>query len=92
MKGQEYIDTLKQKLSAWDESIDKLQNAAQEADAKAQEEYNRQIAAIKEQRAELGKQLEEIQSASGERWDDILGSIQETVGSLEEKISKVFKR
>lgn len=89
--GQQYIDQLKQKLSNWDEQIDNLQQAAQNADAAAQAEYNKQIAAIKEQRAELGSKLDEIQSASGERWDEILGSIQDTVKSLEEKIAKVFK-
>jgi len=92
MKGQEYIDQLKQKLSGWDESIEQLQAAAQQADAQAQAEYNRQIAAIKEKRDDLGQQLREIEGASGERWDDIVGSIQETVGSLEEKIANLLKR
>lgn len=90
-KGQEYIDQLKQKLTEWDNQIDDLQRAAKEADAKAQAEYLRQIAAIKEQRAELGSKLDEIQSASGERWNEIVGSIQDTVGSLEEKIGKLYK-
>lgn len=92
MTGQEYIDKLKQKLSGWDESIQQLQESAQQADAQAQAEYNRQIAAIKEKREDLSQQLEEIKGASGERWDDIVASIQDTVGSLEEKISNLLQK
>lgn len=64
------IEKLKAKLDEWDADIDKMEARARQSRADQQIADNRQIAALKQHRAEAQAQYTTIQQAPDNRWDE----------------------
>ena len=68
----EYLQQFKAKLDEWDAEIDRLQDKAAGAQADAQEQYQKQLAALREMRDDAFKRYAELQNAAGDAWDTML--------------------
>ncbi len=66
---EEYMEKLKTKLDEWDADIDKLEAKARDAQTDAQEQYQKQIAQMREMRNEAMARYGEMQNAATDAWD-----------------------
>lgn len=68
---EQYIEKAKARLDQWTAEIDKLKAKAEEADADAKIEYDKQIDELRAQRDEAENKIKELQEASDEAWSDM---------------------
>lgn len=88
----EYLDKFKIKLDEWNAEIEKLENRAQEAQADAKINYDKQLASLREMRDEAQQKFAEMQNASNEAWDAMVRGTEEAwqtwMGAFHEARSK----
>lgn len=70
-KKDAYQQKLEAKLTAWNIEIDKLVARAEGLKADAQLKYRDRIEKIRDKRQKAKTLLKELQSASGDAWDDL---------------------
>lgn len=70
-KREAYQDKLKAQLDEWQGEIDKLKARAEEAEAEAKIEYQKQIDQLKTLQDESWNYLEKLRNASERHWDEI---------------------
>lgn len=83
-----YIEKLSAMLKDWDARIDLLKAHAEEAKADAKVAIHRQIAELKDRRAEAAKYLNELHEAGDEKWH----GIKARADRLVEDVKKTFRK
>lgn len=68
---QAYEQKLEAQLKQWRADLDKLEAKADEAQADAKIEYQRQISSLKSKRSDLKQRLETLKKSSGDAWEEI---------------------
>ena len=68
MNRDEYVQTLKTQLDAWNAEAAKWEAKATAAQDEAKSEYEKQLALFHQRRDEGMLKMKEIQAASGEAW------------------------
>ena len=64
----EYVSKLKTQLDAWNAEAKKWEAKANEVQAGARAEYEKQLAVFREQRDKALEQMRKVQEASGDAW------------------------
>ena len=67
----QYIEKAKARIAQWDAEIDKMKAKADEAEAGAKIEYQKQLSEMRTQRDEADSRLTELRNASDEAWEDV---------------------
>ncbi|WP_305906474.1 hypothetical protein Q9L42_001045 [Methylomarinum sp. Ch1-1] len=88
----EYVNKMKAKLDQWNADIEKLEAQAKEAGADMRIEHEQEIKALKAQRDEAAKKLEELQSAGEDAWQDIKSGAESAWDSLDSALNSATKR
>ena len=65
----DYLDEFKAKLDDWNAEIDKLESNAQQAQANAKAQYDKQLQALREMRDDAQTKFSEMQNTTAEAWD-----------------------
>ena len=78
-----YVSKMKQRLDKWNAKMDALEAKAHKANADTKVKYQEQLIALRAQRQEGEKKLEEIKSASEDSWEHLKAEA--------ENIRKAFK-
>ncbi|MBA3979249.1 MAG: hypothetical protein C0462_01475 [Alcanivorax sp.] len=91
---QEYIDKLKDKLTEWDNEIDKMEIKARQANEDLRHQWEKRKLDLKEKRQDLSSRLEKVRNSADDTWDDLKRQMDATWDSVSEGIrdmkSKLF--
>lgn len=68
---QEYIDKLKDKLTEWDNEIDKMEIKARQANEDLRHQWEKRKLDLKEKRQDLSSRLEKVRNSADDTWDDL---------------------
>ena len=66
-----YVNKIKAKLDEWNAEIDKLEAKSRKKEAETRVAYQERIDDLKEKRRSAGKELEKLQSAGKDAWEDL---------------------
>jgi len=67
---EDYVAEMKKRIDEWSAEIDALQEKGHEVKEGAKEKYQEQLVALRAQRAEGEKKLDELQAASEHNWEE----------------------
>ena len=87
-KRDDYVEKLKLQLDRWNADIAKWEAKAKGAQADALKEYNRHLDAVRHQRDHSIKQLQQVQSATGDAWKDLAHGADEAWAKMRESFEK----
>ena len=88
MNRDEYVQKLKTQLDVWNAEAAKWEAKAKQAQAGAEAEYRKQLETFRRQRDEAMKKLVEVQSASGEAWQDMMKGADAAWKAMQEAFGK----
>jgi uncharacterized coiled-coil DUF342 family protein len=90
-----FLQNLSAQLQEWDKDIDKLMSEADKAAAGARAQLLKQIDELRAQRLVAQKKLAELESTSGEAWDEFRAGAEkswtELKGAFKSAMSKFNK-
>lgn len=87
-KRDEYVDKLKGQLDQWNTEVAKWEAKAQNAQASARIEYDKQLKEVRRQRDQALEQMKRVQAASGEAWVDLVRGADEAWAKMREALDK----
>lgn len=67
----QYIEKAKARIAQWDAEIDKKKAEADEAEADAKIEYQKQLSEMRTQRDKAEARLTELKNATDDAWEDV---------------------
>jgi hypothetical protein len=92
MTRDEYVAQLKAQLDRWNTEVAEWEVKAKTAREGMRAEYERQIAAFREQRDRGLDQLKAVQGSSGEVWKDMARGADEAWDRMREAFDRAFTR
>lgn len=87
-----YVEKMKATLDEWNAEIDKLSARMKSAEAGTMIEYEKTKANLTEQRDEAIQQLDRLQSASEEAWQDMRKGFEAAFDSIAKAFSSATDR
>ena len=87
-KRDDYVETLKAQLDRWNADIAKWEAKAEGAQAEALKEYDKHLDAVRRQRDLSIKQLQQVQSATGDAWKDLARGADDAWAKMRESFEK----
>jgi predicted nucleic acid-binding Zn-ribbon protein len=87
-----YVEKLKARLDEWSAALDNLEAKARKAGADAKSGSEDQIKALRQQRDSAKAKLAEVQSASGDAWEDLQKGLDSMLDALQEGLEKATSR
>jgi uncharacterized coiled-coil DUF342 family protein len=88
----EYVRKMQEKLEEWNAEIDLLTAKAGKVTADVRNEYNEQIAALKEKQATARQKVEELQHSGESAWEDLKSGIELARTAMGEAIDSARSR
>jgi predicted nuclease with TOPRIM domain len=87
-----YVEKMKAKLDEWNAEIDKLEAKSRQKEADAREAYEKKIESIKEKRQATKENLDNMQQAGENAWEDLKAGVEKAAASLGEAIRSAQSR
>ena len=87
-KRDEYVEKMKVQLDQWNGEIAKWEVKAKEAQAEARVEFDKRLAAVRQQREQAMYQLRLMQGAAGDAWMEMMKGIDEAWARMREAFDK----
>jgi hypothetical protein len=87
-KRDDYVDTLKAQLDQWNADMAKLEARSREAQAGARTEFDKHLEALRQQREQAMYQLNLLQTAAGDAWQELMRGTDEAWARMREAIDK----
>jgi len=87
-KRDEYVDKLKKQLDDWNAEAAKWEAKAKAAQAGMRADYEKQLTAFRRQRDHALGQMQQIQAASGEAWQDLVRGTDDAWAKMREAVEK----
>jgi len=84
----EFVAAMKSELSSLDQNLDELTAKIEKASAEAQAEAKPKLAALREQAAQLYKQLDEVDKATASTWGDIKAESEKACVALKDGVKQ----
>jgi uncharacterized coiled-coil DUF342 family protein len=78
----EYVAQMKAKIDEWNAEIDELEAKARKSEAKVRQRYMEQVAALKAKRDDASRRIQDIQSASGDAWENLKGGVEKVSADI----------
>lgn len=85
---EEIEQSMKEQLAEIDTRIEELESRAGELNESAREEFDEQLANLKEQREEYAKSFQEFQEESGDAWEDMRSGLADAWSELKSAADK----
>lgn len=89
-KRDEYVAKLKGQIDETNAMIDELEHKAAVANAAADKKYQEQIGRLREEADEASEELEQLQAAAEDRWEELVDSVEHVAKTLKQS-SNYFK-
>lgn len=89
---EEYIQSLQNEIDEWNKEIDRLTARAGRVDADYRLELQGQIDSLKQQRAAIEGQIEELSTSSAEAWEDLKKGIDSAWEKMNEAVKSAAHR
>ncbi len=87
-KRDDYVEKLKAQLDRWNADITKWEAKAKGAQADVRTEYEKRLDAFRRQRDLSIKQLQQVQSATGDAWKELARGADEAWAKMREAFEK----
>lgn len=87
-KRDEYVDKLKKQLDDWNAEAAKWEAKAKAAQANMRADYEKQLAAFRRQRDQALGQMQQVQAASGEAWQELVRGTDDAWAKMREAVEK----
>lgn len=87
-----FVKKTKAKLDEWNAEISMLEAKARQKEADIQASYRRQIDSLKTRREKVAKDLEKINHAGGDAWQDLRAGMSLAADSLREALHSAWTR
>jgi multidrug resistance efflux pump len=87
-KRDEYVDKLKAQLDQWNTEVAKWEAKAQQAQAGARVEYEKQLKELRRQRDQALEQMKRVQAATGDAWVELVRGADEAWAKMREALEK----
>jgi hypothetical protein len=87
-KRDEYVEKLKAQLDQWNTEVAKWEAKAQQAQAGARVEYEKQLKELRRQRDQALEQMKRVQAATGDAWVDLVRGADEAWAKMREALEK----
>jgi hypothetical protein len=84
----QYVETLKTQLDQWNAEVAKWGAKTSEAQAGMRAEYEKQLDEFRRQRDKAIEQMRQVQSASGDAWQDFMRGADEAWARTREAFEK----
>jgi chromosome segregation ATPase len=84
MDKNAFVERLHARLDEWSAEVDKLKAKANKAEAEAQIEYQKQIAALEEKRADMERKAAKLRGAGEDAWEEIKAGVENAWDAMEE--------
>jgi hypothetical protein len=84
----EYVEKLKKQLDDWNAEAAKWEAKAKAAQAGMRADYEKQLAAFRRQRDQALGQMQQIQAASGEAWQELVRGTDDAWAKMREAVEK----
>jgi hypothetical protein len=88
MKRDEYVQSLKKQLDAWNTEASRWEAKAKAAHASMREEFEKQLAAYRRQHDQALERMRQVQASSGEAWKDLVRGTDEAWARMREAVEK----
>ena len=88
----EYVEKAKARLDRWDAQIQEMEARIAEAEADSKAAYKAQLDDMKSKRDEAQHLVEQLQTSSGEAWDDLSASAEASWKELKQGFEKAMQR
>lgn len=90
MKRDEYVEKMKAQIDEWNGKLQKWEKEVDKAQSGAKAQYQTQIDAMRRQRDEAIKRLDEMHSASEAAWKDLSLGFENAWRSLADSFDKAW--
>ena len=87
-----FVKKMKAKLDEWNAEIDKLEAQSRQSEADFQEDLQKRIEGLKEQRQAAREKLDKLQSAGGSAWQDLKAGVEEAASALGQALDSARTR
>jgi hypothetical protein len=81
-----YVNKIKAKLDEWNAEIDKLEIKSRKKELEMRAAYEERISDLKEKRKSAGQELEKLQAAGKDAWEDLKAGVENAAKSLSDAI------
>lgn len=88
-KTIEHLETL---LADWDVQFEKLKDRVAKAKTRTRAEYEKQLLAIADKRIAINEKIKDLRQHTGEVWDELKHSIENTWGEIRRETEHVASR
>jgi hypothetical protein len=92
MSKQAYQEKLEAQLAEWDAQLDLIKAKAKNLQADAKLEYERQIAALQQKRAEALAKLEDLYKRGEDAWEDLKEGTEKAWGEMGQAMERFVSR
>jgi chromosome segregation ATPase len=89
---QAYVDKIEGQLKEWRASLDKLEAKAQQAEAGARVEYEKQITDLKARSAAVETELKKLKESPDNTWQTLKEGMEKAYNDLKESVQEVTSR
>jgi len=83
-----YIAKLKAQLDEWNAEVKKWEAKAKGAQADVRIEYEKQLAVFHQQRDQAMRQMQQVQKAAGDAWQDLMRGTDDAWAKADEAFAK----
>ena len=87
-----YVQKLNAKMDEWNAEIHKLEAKADQAEAEAKIEYEKQLEDLRAKRKDLEDKIENLQQAGEIAWEDLKAGIESAWDSLGNAVNSAVSR
>ncbi|MDY6823548.1 MAG: hypothetical protein SWH68_07090 [Thermodesulfobacteriota bacterium] len=91
-KRDAYVQKLKAKMDEWNAEIDKIEVKADQAEAEAKIEYEKQLADLRAKRKDVEEKIAELQQAGDGAWGDLKVGMDSALDSLRNAVKSAASR
>ncbi len=91
-KRDDYVETLKSQLDAWNAEVDALESRARKAQTEAQAAYKAQIEALRNRSEQAKLQLDLLRRASEDAWSEMRAGMEKAWDDMGEAVKAAASR
>jgi predicted nucleic acid-binding Zn-ribbon protein len=87
-----YVQKLHARIDEWNAEIDRLKAKAEQAEADARADYNKEVENLKTKRRDAEKKIDEVREAGEGAWEDLKAGTQSAMDAMEAALKSAKSR
>lgn len=87
-RRDEYVQQLKTQIDQWNAELDEFEKKAEAAGAEMREQYEHELAHLRQRRDEVVQEMQRVQKATDEAWDEVWRGAEEAWTMMKDAFSR----